>query len=131
VTRLFDRPHSYRDLHFLFFITPPGWTTVLLIGLDRPPEEDSNLTRSDTMIPRHYSALPASADEHALLHPPDLWVNIPLYGESRINDAAHYFGELYNPGYRMESAAETIESKLWNRCPLCHSFEIRTALREL
>jgi len=91
---------------FLLFFTPQR-TTVLLIGLDRPPEEDSFLSRSDTMI---LATMPPYLPQMSLLSiPRDLWVNIPLYGESRIN-AAHYFGELYNPGTGMESIAGTIEA---------------------
>lgn len=98
---------------FLVFFTPQR-LTVLLIGIDRPPEEGSVLSRTDTMI---LATLPPYLPQMSLLSiPRDLWVNIPMYGESRIN-AAHYFAELYNPGTGMQAAAGVIEANFGIKVP--------------
>lgn len=98
---------------FLLFFTPQR-TTVLLIGLDRPPEGYEFLSRSDTMI---LATMPPYLPQMSMLSiPRDLWVNIPLYGESRIN-AAHYFAELYNPGTGMQSASGVIEANFGIKVP--------------
>jgi LCP family protein required for cell wall assembly len=97
---------------FLFFT--PQRLTVLMIGIDRPPQEDSVLSRSDTMI---LATLPPYLPQMSLLSiPRDLWVYIPNYGENRIN-AAHYFAELYEPGTGMQAAAGVVEANFGIKVP--------------
>lgn len=66
----------------------PDWSkkepvNILLIGLDfRPEEKDS---RADTQIVVHID--PAAKTVTLLSIPRDLWVNIPGYGQDRINAA--------------------------------------------
>lgn len=66
----------------------PDWSkkqpvNILLLGLDyRPQEED---TRADTQIIVHID--PAAGTASMLSIPRDLWVQIPGYGEGRINAA--------------------------------------------
>lgn len=66
----------------------PDWSkkepvNILLLGLDyRPQEED---TRADTQIIVHID--PAANTVSMLSIPRDLWVQVPGYGESRINAA--------------------------------------------
>jgi LCP family protein required for cell wall assembly len=98
---------------FIIFFTPSR-LTVLLIGIDRPPEEGSVLSRTDTMI---LTTMPPYLPKMSLLSiPRDLWVNIPNYGENRIN-AAHYFAELYQPGTGMQAAAGVIEANFGVKVP--------------
>lgn len=96
---------------FLFFT--PFRTNLLLIGIDRTPE-GSAAGRSDTMI---LATLPPVLPQVRLLSiPRDLWVNIPGYGENRIN-TAHYFAELDAPGTGMRAAANVVESNFGVNVP--------------
>jgi len=105
------RRHPVRNgflilLIFFAFFTPFR-STLLIIGIDRAPEEGSVLGRSDTMI---LTTLPPVLPKMSLISiPRDLWVSIPGYGENRIN-TAHYFAELYQPGTGMQAAAGVIEA---------------------
>lgn len=93
-------------LVFFLFFTPMR-STLLVIGIDRVPEEGSVLGRSDTMI---LTTLPPVLPKMSLFSiPRDLWVTIPDYGENRIN-TAHYFAELYQPGTGMQAAAGVVEA---------------------
>lgn len=90
----------------LFFT--PFRTTVLILGIDRPPD-DSWIGRSDTMI---LTSLPPFLPQFSMLSiPRDLWVTIPGVGENRIN-TAHYFAELAQPGTGMKAADQVIETNL-------------------
>jgi len=92
---------------FLLFFSPIR-TTVLILGIDRPPE-GTWIGRSDTMI---LTSLPPVLPQFAMLSiPRDLWVTIPGAGENRIN-AAHYFAELAEPGTGMKAADQVIETNL-------------------
>ncbi len=92
---------------FLLFFTPVR-TTVLVLGIDRPPE-GTWAGRSDTMI---LASLPPGLPQFAVLSiPRDLWVTIAGAGENRIN-AAHYFAELAAPGTGMQAADQVIEDNL-------------------
>jgi LCP family protein required for cell wall assembly len=82
----------------------PGRTNVLLLGLDSR-ESGSNLARSDTNI--LITFIPSRPYVGMLSIPRDLWVNIPGYGENRIN-AAHFFAEADAPGTGAQSAMETV-----------------------
>ena len=97
---VYEKPksHAFRNivillLIFFLFFTPLR-STLLVIGIDRVPK-DSMQGRSDTMI---VVTLPPVLPRMSFFSiPRDLWVNIPGYGENRIN-TAHYFAELTNPG---------------------------------
>lgn len=92
---------------FLIFFTPFR-TTVLVLGIDRPPEETWT-GRSDTMI---LTSLPPFLPQVAMLSiPRDLWVNVPGHGENRIN-TAHYFAELAEPSTGMKAADQVVETNL-------------------
>lgn len=112
------RRHPVRNaflilLIFFIFFTPFR-STLLLIGIDRVPEEGSVLGRSDTMI---LTTLPPVLPKMSLFSiPRDLWVTIPDYGENRIN-TAHYFAELYQPGTGMQAAAGVIEANFGIEVP--------------
>jgi LCP family protein required for cell wall assembly len=89
----------------LYFFTP--WqTTILMLGIDRAPQGTA-VGRSDTNI--LIGVNPFNADIEMLSIPRDLWVNIPGYGENRIN-TAHVFAEGDNPGSGPAKAAETVEA---------------------
>lgn len=64
-------------------------TNVLILGLDRRPDEGS-VVRSDTMI--LMTVYPAGPRIALLCIPRDLYVEIPGYGTNRIN-TAHFWGE--------------------------------------
>lgn len=83
-------------------------TTVLILGIDRPPE-GTWAGRSDTMILA--SITPVLPDVSILSIPRDLWVNVPGQGENRIN-TAHYFAELNAPGTGKAAADGVVEANL-------------------
>jgi len=94
-------------LVLLLFFTPFR-TTVLVLGIDRPPE-NTWTGRSDKMI---LTSLPPFLPQVAMLSiPRDLWVNVPDHGENRIN-TAHYFAELAEPGTGMKAADQVVETNL-------------------
>ncbi|MBP9676189.1 MAG: LCP family protein [Anaerolineaceae bacterium] len=109
---VYEKPksHAFRNivillLIFFLFFTPLR-STLLVIGIDRVPK-DSMQGRSDTMI---VVTLPPVLPRMSFFSiPRDLWVNIPGYGENRIN-TAHYFAELYEPGTGKQAAAGVVES---------------------
>jgi LCP family protein required for cell wall assembly len=94
-------------LVFLLFFTPMR-TTVLILGIDRPPEGTWQ-GRSDTMILA--SITPVLPDVSILSIPRDLWVFVPGQGEQRIN-TAHYFAEINAPGSGKAAADEVVEVNL-------------------
>ncbi len=72
----------------------PTWNgtdrvNILLLGIDRRAEEPADTTRTDTMMV--ISVDPVAHSAVMLSFPRDLWVNIPGYGEQRIN-VAHSIG---------------------------------------
>lgn len=87
---------------YLFF---PTQDTILVLGIDRA-FENTAIGRSDTNILLSVRPLPGTVS--ILSIPRDLWVNIPNYGENRIN-AAHYFGEGEQTGKGPELAVTTVE----------------------
>jgi LCP family protein required for cell wall assembly len=89
----------------LYRVAPPPRTNVLVLGLDSRPGE-GNVTRSDTML--LVTVDPADLYVGMLSIPRDLYVEIPGYGEQRIN-AAHVMGESATPGSGPALAAQTIE----------------------
>jgi len=94
-------------LVFLLFFTPVR-TTVLILGIDRPPE-GTWAGRSDTMILA--SITPVLPDVSILSIPRDLWVSVPGQGENRIN-TAHFFAENSAPGTGKAAADGVVETNL-------------------
>jgi LCP family protein required for cell wall assembly len=88
--------------------TPPR-TNVLILGLDRRPEQN-NAVRTDTMM--LMTVVPAESYVGLLSIPRDLYVEIPGNGSHRIN-TAHLWGELSGetdgPALAMETVAQTFE----------------------
>jgi LCP family protein required for cell wall assembly len=89
------------------YVFAPQDTNILVLGLDRSLEENGWLSRSDTIILTNVKF--TRAEVKLLSIPRDLWMNIPGYGENRIN-TAHYFGEVYDPGSGPSSAINTVEA---------------------
>ncbi len=87
----------------MLFLTG-GRNNVLVLGLDSR-EAGSDLGRSDTMILTTF--IPREPYLGMLSIPRDLWVNIPEYGENRIN-TAHFFAEAATPGSGPEAAMRTV-----------------------
>lgn len=87
--------------YFLF----PSNQTILILGIDRS-FENTAIGRSDTNILLGVRPLPGTVS--VLSIPRDIWVNIPGYGENRIN-AAHFFGENDQAGTGPQLAVATIE----------------------
>jgi LCP family protein required for cell wall assembly len=89
----------------------PDWSqrervNILLLGVDQRPQEEGPW-RSDTMIIATVD--PRSMTAGALSIPRDLYVEIPGYGERRIN-MAHFLGDAYDyPGGGPGLAMKTIE----------------------
>lgn len=86
------------------FLLFPYRTNVLILGVDRSPE-GTFVGRSDTIM--LLSVIPLKPDVNLLSIPRDLWVNIPNYGENRIN-TAHFFAEANIPGSGPEAAVQTV-----------------------
>jgi LCP family protein required for cell wall assembly len=84
---------------------------VLIMGLDyRDWEADAGPARSDTMMLLTLDPIAKTASMLSI--PRDLWVNIPGYGQYKIN-TAHYLGEANRlPGGGPELAARTVEEFL-------------------
>ena len=88
------------------YLLSPGEITILILGIDRAPQGTA-LGRSDTII--LLGARPLTAEVNMLSIPRDLWVEIPGYGEERIN-AAHFFAEAEEAGSGPAAAAETVRA---------------------
>jgi len=92
----------------------PDWShrervNILLLGVDQRPGEEGPW-RSDTMIV--VTVDPRSMTAGALSIPRDLYVEIPGYGEQRIN-MAHFLGDAYDyPGGGPALTMKTIEYNL-------------------
>ncbi len=95
--------------------TPQPWdgtsrVTVLMMGLDYRDWEAGDVPRTDTMI--LFTLDPLSKTAGMLSIPRDLWVNIPGYGNHKINQA-YFFGALNKipgggPGLAVETVKKTI-----------------------
>lgn len=91
--------------------TLPDWSqkervNILLLGVDQRPNEEGPW-RSDTMI--IVTVDPQSMTAGALSIPRDLYVEIPGYGDQRIN-MAHFLGDAYHyPGEGPGLAVKTVE----------------------
>lgn len=83
-----------------------GRLTVLVMGLDRRPDQDGLAFRTDTLL--LLSVDTATDDIGVLSIPRDLWVNVPGYGLRRINEPM-VLGELREVGYGPTLAMETVQ----------------------
>ncbi len=87
---------------------------ILIMGLDRRPNEGDIYTRTDTMIV--VTIDPVAKTAGILGIPRDMWVEIPnadgTYFDERVNTALE-FGQLYNyPGGAPQLAEDTIQRNL-------------------
>lgn len=79
-------------------------TNVLILGLDRRPGQ-GYIVRSDVLMV--VTAHPQGPRLGLLSIPRDLYVEIPRFGQSRIN-TAHFWGEYERPGGGPNLAMETV-----------------------
>jgi LCP family protein required for cell wall assembly len=87
-----------------------GRINVLVMGLDRRPNQGSSAARTDTMFVLTID--PSSRTARGLAMPRDLWVEIPGYYYDRIN-TAYVLGETQrHPGGGPALARETVEKLL-------------------
>lgn len=92
----------------------PVWTgtervNILLLGVDRRPQEQGLPSRTDTMVLVTVDPLTTSAG--VLSMPRDLLVHVPGYGEYRVN-TAYFLGERERPPRGPQLAKETISANL-------------------
>lgn len=87
----------------IYFLAP-GRTNILLLGIDYTPPENA-VGRSDTMVLATINPLKPYVGMLSI--PRDLWVNIPGYGENRIN-TAHFFAEANATGEGPWAALTTV-----------------------
>lgn len=86
---------------------PPARTNILLLGLDRRPEETTFVSRTDTMI---LASVDARRGYVGMLSiPRDLYVTLPDGGQGRIN-TAHFFAEAAEAGTGPAAAMETVRA---------------------
>lgn len=88
----------------VYFVAPPPRTNILILGVDARPGEGDTV-RTDVMILATVD--PKQPYVGMLSLPRDLWINIPGYGEQRIN-AAHIFAEIDAPGTGPAHAMQTV-----------------------
>ncbi len=86
---------------------PPPRTNILLLGLDRRPDEKTFVSRADTMILA--TVYPKAGYIGLLSIPRDLYVRLPNGGEGRIN-TAHVLAEAEQAGAGPEAAKQTVRS---------------------
>ena len=91
----------------LLLLAPPGRTNILLLGLDRRPDEETSAVRSDTMILATIN--PQARYIGMLSIPRDLYVTQPDGGTDRIN-TAYFFGELAAPGTGPAMALQVVRA---------------------
>jgi LCP family protein required for cell wall assembly len=87
----------------IYFLAPAR-TNILLLGIDFTPPENA-VGRSDTIVLTTINPLKPYVGMLSI--PRDLWVNIPGYGENRIN-TAHFFAEANEGGQGPWAAIGTI-----------------------
>jgi polyisoprenyl-teichoic acid--peptidoglycan teichoic acid transferase len=85
----------------------PIRTNVLVLGVDRRPDESTTASRSDMLI--LVTVVPTRPYVGMLSIPRDLWVDIPEFGPNRIN-AAYFLAEAVQPGTGARAAADTVRS---------------------
>ena len=86
---------------------PLGRTNILVLGVDRRPQETTFVTRTDTMILATVN--PGTNYAGMLSIPRDLWVTLPNGSTGRIN-TAHFFAEAEDTGSGPEAAMNTVRS---------------------
>lgn len=84
--------------------------TVLLMGLDRRPNETGLAYRTDTMI--LVSIDPETDSVGILSIPRDLYVEVPGYGQLQRVNSPMVLGELQQPGYGPQLAMQTVQYNL-------------------
>jgi LCP family protein required for cell wall assembly len=92
-------------LLLVFF--PPRRTNILLLGLDRRPQETTYADRTDTMI--LITVYPQARYVGMLSIPRDLYVTVPGGFVDRIN-TAHFYAEAQQPGSGPGAAMATVRS---------------------
>ena len=85
----------------------PIRTNVLVLGVDRRPDESTTASRSDMLI--LVTVIPTRPHVGMLSIPRDLWVDIPEFGPNRIN-AAYFLAEAAQTGTGARAAADTVRS---------------------
>ncbi|MCC7358466.1 MAG: LCP family protein [Anaerolineales bacterium] len=91
----------------LIFAFPPGRTNILLLGVDRRPDETTYIVRTDTMILT--TVYPQERYVGMLSIPRDLYVKLPQGYQGRIN-SAHVFAEVDQAGSGPAAAMEVVRS---------------------
>jgi len=89
------------------FVLPPSRTNILVLGLDRRPQETHFIVRTDTMILTTVN--PDAPYVGMLSIPRDLYVTLPWGYLGRVN-TAHVFAENDAPGTGPAAAMETVRS---------------------
>lgn len=84
--------------------------TVLLMGLDRRPDETGLAYRTDSMM--LVSLDPATDQIGVLSIPRDLYVEVPGYGQLQRINSPMVLGELQQPGYGPRLAMQTVQYNL-------------------
>lgn len=88
----------------VYLLLPPR-TNVLVLGID-DRSAGTAVGRSDTMILVTFQ--PVKRYIGMLSIPRDLWVQVPGYGENRIN-TAHFFAEAQEPGSGPTAAMQVVQ----------------------
>jgi LCP family protein required for cell wall assembly len=91
----------------LLLFAPPPRTNILLLGLDRRPQEKTSAARSDAMI--LMTVYPQGRYVGMLSIPRDLYVTLKDGSTNRIN-TAYFFGELALPGSGPAMAVRTVQT---------------------
>jgi polyisoprenyl-teichoic acid--peptidoglycan teichoic acid transferase len=95
-----------------YFLAPIR-TNLIVLGLDRAPEGTS-LSRTDTMILT--TIVPTRPYVGLFSIPRDLWVEIPRYGENRIN-TVNFFNEAEKKGSGPAAVRQVIERDFGVKVP--------------
>ena len=91
----------------LIFLFPTGRTNILILGVDRRPEETTFVTRTDTMM---LTTVYAQERYIGMLSiPRDLWLLLPQGFEGRVN-TAHFFAEANAAGTGPGAAMDVVRS---------------------
>lgn len=93
----------------LVIVAPPGRTNILLLGLDRRPQETTSAARTDTMI--LMTIYPQGRYVGMLSIPRDLYLPLPGGFSDRIN-TAYFYAEAAQPGTGPAAAMDTVRSNL-------------------
>jgi polyisoprenyl-teichoic acid--peptidoglycan teichoic acid transferase len=91
----------------LLIVAPPRRTNILLLGLDRRPQETSSAARTDTMI--LLTIYPQRRYVGMLSIPRDLYLPLPGGFSDRIN-TAYFYAEAEQPGSGPAAAMEAVRT---------------------